>query len=138
VGGGLIRSLGGWSQVLSARRKGEQIQADQRILGSGSFAENLLKEADGQEKETLRLSRPVKKLDLVMKDVVTKEGVNEAAIRSAGRRKEIVKVRRLFCQLAVKKMGYSGAQVARYLGITTSSANRLAASLEMEEVAKYF
>jgi hypothetical protein len=37
VGGGLIRSLGGWSQVVSLRRKGEQVASDQRILGSSAI-----------------------------------------------------------------------------------------------------
>jgi hypothetical protein len=45
--------------------------------------------------------------------------------------------RRLFCQLAVEKMGYPGAEVARYLGITTSAVNRLAASEESRQALKY-
>ncbi len=44
VGGGLIRSLGGWSQVLSLKRKGTKIASDERILGSGEFVEGLLSE----------------------------------------------------------------------------------------------
>jgi hypothetical protein len=32
VGGGLIRSLGGWSQVLSLRRKRIKVASDERIL----------------------------------------------------------------------------------------------------------
>ena len=36
-----------------------------------------------------------------------------------------------------KKMGYSRAQVARFLGITTSAVNRLAVSDELPEVEKY-
>ncbi len=43
----------------------------------------------------------------------------------------------MFCQIAVKKMGYSGADVARFLGITTSAVNRLAVSDELPEIAKY-
>jgi REP element-mobilizing transposase RayT len=39
VGGGLIRSLGGWSQVLSLRRKGVKVASDERILGSEEFIE---------------------------------------------------------------------------------------------------
>jgi len=35
-------------------------------------------------------------------------------------------------------MGYSGADVARFLGITTSAVNRLAVSDELSEVQKYF
>ncbi len=45
VGGGLIRSLGGWAQVLSLRRKGSGMASDTRILGSGDFVETLLAEA---------------------------------------------------------------------------------------------
>ncbi|MBW2077200.1 MAG: hypothetical protein JRI71_06590, partial [Deltaproteobacteria bacterium] len=50
----------------------------------------------------------------------------------------VVKSRRIFCQIAVKKMGYSGAEVSRFLGITTSAVNRLAVSDELSEVQKYF
>jgi len=42
----------------------------------------------------------------------------------------------VFCQVAVKSMGYSGAEVARYLGVTTSSVNRLAVSDELPESAR--
>jgi hypothetical protein len=52
-------------------------------------------------------------------------------VRSGSRASKAVKTRRLFCQLAVKKWGYSGAEVARYLGTTTSSVNRLANAPEM-------
>ena len=45
--------------------------------------------------------------------------------------------RRLFCQLAVGKMGYPGAEVARFLGITTSAVVRTAKTEELEEVQKY-
>ena len=48
-----------------------------------------------------------------------------------------MKSRRIFCQIAVKKMGYSGADVARFLGINTSAVNRLAVSDELPEVKKY-
>jgi len=42
-----------------------------------------------------------------------------------------------FCQLTVGKMGYSGAEVTRYLGVTTSSTNRLAVSEEPADLKKY-
>jgi hypothetical protein len=34
-------------------------------------------------------------------------------------------------------MGYSGANVARFLGITTSAVNRLAVSNELSAIEKY-
>ena len=61
VGGGLLRSQGGWAQVLSLRRKGTKVASDERILGSGEFVERLLGEAARRENEMLRLSRKVVK-----------------------------------------------------------------------------
>ena len=48
----------------------------------------------------------------------------------------MVRTRRIFCQVAVKRMGYSGAEIARFLGITTSAVNRLAASDEFKDMEK--
>jgi len=54
------------------------------------------------------------------------------------RKKRVVRGRRIFCQLAVGKMGHPGAEVARFLvlGVTTSSVNRLAASEETPDLRK--
>jgi uncharacterized protein YijF (DUF1287 family) len=38
----------------------------------------------------------------------------------------VSKTRRLFCQLAAGKMGYPGAEVARFFGVTTSVVIRAA------------
>ena len=59
VGGGLIRSLGGWSQVLSLRRRGENVASDQRILGSSEFVKTLLEKVSEREKEALRFGTNV-------------------------------------------------------------------------------
>jgi len=45
-----------------------------------------------------------------------------------------VRVKRVFCQLAVKEIGYSGVEVARFLGLTTSAVNGSANSEELPEV----
>jgi hypothetical protein len=108
------------------RRNGDKVPSDQRILGSGEFVEELLLEAEKREKETLRLSRRVRGLHELMREIVKGEGIEEGGLRSGGRGKEVIRVRRIFCQLAVKRMGYPGAEVARYLGVTTSAVNRLA------------
>jgi hypothetical protein len=42
----------------------------------------------------------------------------------------------MVCQLAVGKMGYPGAEVARYLGVKTSSVNRLVVSDEITDLQK--
>ncbi len=137
VGGGLIRSLGGWSQVLSLRRKGMKVASDERVLGGNEFIQRLMSEAEEKEKETLRLGREVPKLLTLVKRITKGEGVEESELRSGTRNREVVRARRLFCQLAIGRMGYPGAEVARFLGVTTSSANRLAISKEVSDLKKY-
>ncbi len=45
--------------------------------------------------------------------------------------------KKILCQLAVGKMGYPGAEVGRYLGVTTSSVNHLAVSEEATDLKEY-
>jgi len=137
VGGGLIRSVGGWSQVLSLKRRGVKVASDERILGSEKFIERLLSEAEEREKETLRLSRKVPDLPTLARKIVKEEGIEESELRSGMRKKRVVKGRRILCQLAVRKMGYPGAEVARFLGVTTSAVNRLAVSEGVLDLKKY-
>jgi len=137
VGGGLIRSLGGWSQVLSLRRKGIKVAFDERVLGGDDFIERLLSEAEERERETLRIGRKVPDLLTLAKRIMKGEGVEESEFRSGTRKREVVRARRVFCQLAIGRMGYPGAEVARYLGVTTSSVNRLAVSYEGANLIKY-
>ena len=137
VGGGLIRSLGGWAQVLSSRRKGMEVSADRRILGDSDFVENVLSEADEREKRTLRLSGRVRDLGSLAKEIREGEGIEESILRSGSRYRKVSKVRRLFCQIAVRKMGYPGAEVARFLGVTTSAVLRAAYSEDLPEIQKY-
>ena len=47
VGGGLIRSLGGWAEAKKLRLKGQdRVKGDERILGDGDFVISVLSEAD--------------------------------------------------------------------------------------------
>ena len=137
VGGGLIRSLGGWAEVLSVRRKGMKGSSDPRILGSSEFVEDLLAEAGGREKETLRLPIRIRDLSQVAKEVAKGEDLEEWDLRSGRRQRKISRGRRLFCQVVVGKMGYSGAEVARFLGVTTSAVVRAAYSEALPELPKY-
>jgi putative transposase len=136
VGGGLVRSLGGWAQVLPLRRRGLHVASDARILGGGDFVERLRGEAARVEKDTLRLSQRVVDLATVAETISGHTTVPDTDLRSGSRRPEVVRARRLFCQVAVKAMGHSGAAVARFLGVTTSSANRLAMSEELPDLRK--
>jgi REP element-mobilizing transposase RayT len=128
IGGGLLRSVGGWSQVVSMRRRGQGMASDERILGNGEFVERVIAETERQERETLRLRRKVPELGALLKEVALREGLDEEELKKVRRRREVSAAIKVFCQLAVKKYGHSGASVARFLGATTSLVNRYAAS----------
>jgi len=84
VGGGLIRSLGGWSEVLSLRRRGEKTVSDERILGSGEFIEQLLSEAEEKAKETLGWRGRVPRLQTLLSKISKRDGVEEEKVREKG------------------------------------------------------
>jgi len=128
VGGGLLRSVGGWSEVVSMRRRGMEVGSDERILGSGGFVERVIAETERQEREKLRLRRKIPELSGILGEVARKEGLDEEELKGVRRRREVTAAIKLFCQVAVKQYGYTGASVARFLGVTTSLVNRYATS----------
>lgn len=81
VGGGLIRSLGGWSEVVSLRRRGIRVASDERVLGSGDFIEGLVSQAEQSQRETLRISAQSVDLEKMAEKVVKAEGVDLSAMR---------------------------------------------------------
>ena len=85
----------------------------------------------------MRLSARVRDLGLVAREIAEGEEVSESELRSGSRRRKVSKVRRLLCQLAVRKMGYPGAEVARFLGVSTSAVVRAAHSQDLPEMRKY-
>ena len=134
VGGGLIRSMGGWSAVLSGRRRGEREVADQRILGDGVFVKQVISGLDDIVKKNLRLSGQRIDIKALAEKVSEKYNVSLGELRSGGRRKEVVKARRAMSWLGVRELGYSGADVARYLGVTNSCVTRMISKGRKQDV----
>jgi len=137
VGGGLVRSLGGWAEVLALRGRGEKQVSDERVLGDGEFVETVLSEIDDLGKVNLRLGTKRMDLSSLAKRVCKAHEVSIGELRSGSRRHEIMETRRVFSWLGVKELGYSGAEVARYLGVTTSCVTRAASSGEEPERKSY-
>jgi putative transposase len=61
VGGGLTRSVGRGSEVVSMRRRGERQLSDERILGSGEFVQKILEETE----EKVSIVQKSRHLDLL-------------------------------------------------------------------------
>ena len=69
VGGGLLRSVGGWSALKGFRDIGVRIKGDERLLGSPDFVERVLKRADEQLEEKYRLQGRVIGLQVLIEQV---------------------------------------------------------------------
>lgn len=119
VGGGLIRSLGGWSEVLSMRRRGERKLTDERILGSSDFVINVLNESDKQVKKSFTPEYKANTINDVIERICKKEGINVRELQSGGRRKAVSKARVLIALELVQEHGVSFSEVARNVGVTT-------------------
>jgi putative transposase len=133
VGGGLIRSMGGWSGVLGLRRKGEKKASDERILGDGEFVERVLEEWDEVGRASLRLPRVRGSLSVLARQVCENWGVTIEELRSGSRRQVVLKAREEFSQIAVQGLGYSGAEVARFVGVSGSCVTRIVAGKKLSE-----
>ena len=124
VGGGLIRSLGGWSEVLSLRKRGERHAFDQRILGDGEFVQEVTSGLDDMMKRNLRISGQRIDFDTLSERVCEKYDISAGELRSVSRRHKVVKARQVLFWFGVRELGYSRAEVGRYLGVSTSCVNR--------------
>ncbi len=131
TGGGLIRSKGGWSQVLSARRSGHKEEFDERILGSGDFVNSILKEAEEKAKHQLKLRRSGRNLAWIVEEECKRERINPNELRGGGRRRKISGLRSTIAKRGRDELGLSLAEIARHVGVNTSSIRK--AILRLEE-----
>ena len=126
VGGGLIRSQGGWSAVKTMRRLGIMEKGDERILGSGEFVENMMKQADEKIKSQFSQGEQLNRAVHLIQSVCEQNQVSAEAIQSGSRIREVSQVRSRLAEKLVKEYGLPLAETARRLGVTTAAiANAL-------------
>jgi len=125
VGGGLIRSLGGWSAVKALRRSGDREMSDDRILGSGEFVEQIIKEAQARVRYQFSVKENPGKIDEIISSECKKQKVSVKEIKAGGRRRAASRTRALIALELVKTYGLPLAEVARHLGVTTSAVSRI-------------
>ena len=135
-GGGLRRSVGSWAEVRALRQQGTPTRADARILGQGTFVERLLAAAAPVTRQTLRVAGPRPALEALGARIAAHAQLPVASLRAGRRTRAVSHARRLLCQLAVRHLGYPGATVARFLGVTTSAVNRAAWTEPLRGLAK--
>ena len=114
-GGGLIRSAGGDKRGLLGRKKDERELSDERILGSGDFVANVMKDAN-------EVLDQIAKFDISLVELISrvcaKFGIRVKDLVSKSRKRQFSQARGVVCYLAVDELGYSGDDVARSLRIS--------------------
>ena len=137
VGGGLIRSLGGWSEVLALRKRGEKQPSDERILGDGRFVDDILCQVNNPNQDGLRLKQEGIPLSQIAQNVCAVHGISLRELRSGSMRQDVVEARRALSWIGIKEFGFSAAHLARYLGVTNSCVTRIVSSGYCVDVKAY-
>ena len=125
TGGGLIRSMGGWSIVKAMGNSGLKEESDARILGSGEFVSDLIKHAEEKVKYQLPPMELRKFITAEIEIQCKKEKVAVTLLQSGSRRPPLPRLRRAIALKLINEYGVSLAETARRLGISTSGVAQI-------------
>jgi hypothetical protein len=129
VGGGLIRSLGGWSAVKSLRRLREHVKSDERILGDGEFVQTVLSEQN-EQLEVLEVRYRFRSqgydFGYALARVAQLSGLETHQILKAGKKPARVYARSLLCHWAIGGLDMTAVAVSKLLGISQPAVTRAA------------
>ena len=125
TGGGLIRSAGGWFEVLSMRQRGERQFSDERILGGGEFAQALIDEAETKVKSFLPVSCRMTQATEELQHQCRIAELSLDTLQSGSRRDKCSIVRKELALKFVLEFGLSFAETGRLLGISASGVNQI-------------
>ncbi len=116
TGGGLIRSLGGWTEVKRVSLKGrDHVMSDERILGDSDFVDSIISQSEEQYERRYELKRQGFDLDRIAARVAEVLNMDQDEILSKGRQRRKVKARSLLCFWAARELGMSLTALARKL-----------------------
>jgi len=125
VGGGLIRTLGGWSQVLSLRKSKDKVLSDERILGQDDFVERVIGEADKRIKAQISINERKVDAEKKIHEVCKRTGVNIEELKGGSRRGPLSELRARLAMELVRDYGLTLAETARQLGVSTSAVSQI-------------
>jgi putative transposase len=124
VGGGLIRSLGGWDEIKKMRLTGhDRIKSDQRILGESDFVLDVISESEETFERKHRLKRLGFDFEKILERVCSVFDLEKDYITRRGRQKDRVEARDLLCYWCAKELGIPMVDLAKRFGMTISAVS---------------
>lgn len=124
VGGGLLRSTGGWHALKAMARARVHIKGDERILGDSEFVEQVLAEQKEQFERRYWLRSQGYNIDRVLEKVAEVFKIEAHDICKPGNQPLRVRARSLVCFWAVTELGLSGTSVGKLLGLGQPAVSR--------------
>jgi putative transposase len=118
VGGGLVRSLGGWKQAKTILKGSERIKGDERILGDSDFVLNVLEFSNEQLERRYRLIARGIDLQILARLAAKIYDLRPEQLFAPGRYPTIVLARSLLCFWAVRHLGMQATELAAKMGLT--------------------
>ncbi len=123
VGGGLVRSAGGWSAVHSMRKAGVLIKSDERILGSSDFVNDVLAGAQEALDKKYALAAQGVQFAHIVEAVSALISVPPRDLLGPRKERAIVKARTLVCYWAATELGVTMTEIGKQLGISVSTVS---------------
>ena len=115
VGGGLVRSHGGWAEV---KKSGSLIKGDERILGDTSFVMSILDDAEQNLERRYAMKQSGIDLDAIQKRVCDLYAFKPDDLYARGRQKTLAEARSLFCFWAARELGVLQKALAERFSLT--------------------
>jgi REP element-mobilizing transposase RayT len=124
AGGGLIRSLGGWTAVKAFRGMSGRIKGDERVLGDGSFVEEVLKACQERLERRYRYQARGYDFGWLVARVAELFHLEPDKVTRPGRYPETVEARSVLCYWAARELGITTLDLSRQLGISQPTASQ--------------
>jgi putative transposase len=115
IGGGLLRSQGGWTGVKALREAGTYQKGDERILGQGDFVAQALADAEEKLERKYQLTASGYTLDRLIERVAELLGMASEEVIAPGKDRQRVEARSLLCYWAATELSISQTELARRL-----------------------
>ena len=107
------------------RRRKQREASDERILGSGDFVEQVIQEADENFRKITLARKKRNEVETLIDKVCRAEGISRKELQGGGRRGAVSGVRSRLALEMVREYGFSLAETARRLGVSTSGIAKL-------------
>jgi REP element-mobilizing transposase RayT len=127
IGGGLVRSAGGWIAVRDLRKSKKVFASDERILGSSSFVASVLKQANEDFERRTVANMQGLSLERLIAVVCDHFCLDPAMLGSPTKQPSAARARAITSHLAFDVLRLRGVEIARQLNVTPSAVSKLAA-----------